>query len=120
MLTRRQLLVISAAVPLLASRASAHEGHDAPEMNDPSEATMLENAKTPADHAALAAHYRERAGKARAEQAHHRLMAQAYGGKQGVVAGRSHCRRLSKQFGEVADEYDALARVHEEAAKAAP
>jgi len=113
MLTRRQLLVASAGVPLLASRASAHDDHAE------AETTMVENAKTPAEHAALAAHYRERASKARADEAHHRLMAQAYGGKQGVAAGRAHCRRLSRQFGEMAGELEALAKLHDEAAKSA-
>jgi len=113
MLTRRQMLVLSATVPLLAGRASAHEDHGE------AETAMVENAKTPAHHAALAAHYRERATKARADQAHHRLMAQAYGGKQGVAAGRLHCRRLAKEYGQMADEYDALAKLHDEAAKSA-
>lgn len=113
MLTRRQLLVISTAVPFLASGASAHEGHD------DDEAKMIENAKTPADHAALAAHYRERTSKARADQAHHQLMSQAYSGKQGTAAGRVHCRRLAKKNGEMAEEYDALAKLHDEAAKSA-
>jgi hypothetical protein len=114
MLTRRQLLVISAAVPLIASRASAHD-----EEHDDSEAKMIENAKTPADHAALAAHYRQRANKARADQTHHQLMSQAYSGKQGTAAGRVHCRRLAKKNGEMAEEYDALAKLHDEAAKSA-
>ncbi|HEU4427848.1 MAG TPA: hypothetical protein VFT98_03770 [Myxococcota bacterium] len=80
---------------------------------------MVEGAKTPADHAALAAHYGERATKARADQAHHRLMAQAYSGKQGTAAGRLHCRRLANEYGQIAEEYEALAKRHDEAGKSA-
>jgi hypothetical protein len=109
MLTRRQATVLFAALALVPGGARA-EGD--PEMK------MLEDAKTPADHAALAAHFSEEAAKAKAKQSHHRLMAQAYAGKQGFGAGRLHCRRLAKEYGAMADEYEALAKLHAEAGTA--
>jgi hypothetical protein len=111
MLTRRQATVFFAAFALAPNGVRAE---DDPEMR------MLEDAKTRADHAALAAHFREEATKARAKQAHHRLMAQAYAGKQGFGSGRLHCRRLAKEYGAMADEYDALAKLHAEAESKAP
>ena len=106
MLTRRQLAATAAALAFLPALARAE---DDPEMH------MVESAKSPADHAALADHYRAEGRKARARQEHHRLMAQVYRGKQ-LTGNGVHCRRLAKKFGEIADEFEGLASSHEKLA----
>ena len=45
-------------------------------------------------------------------------MAQVRKGKQLTGIG-IHCRRLAKQFGELADEFDGLAETHEKLARSA-
>ncbi len=107
MLTRRQLAATAAALAFLpVLPAALARAEDDPEMR------MVESAKSPADHAALADHYRAEARKARARQEHHRLMAQVYRGKQ-LTGNGVHCRRLAKKFGEIADEFEGLASSHE-------
>jgi hypothetical protein len=89
---------------------------------DPShslEQLVVEMAKTPADHAALAKHYQAKAADARAEAAEHEAMAKSYGG--GKLAERvkmqDHCKKLSEQYNAVATQYDDLAKLEEAAAK---
>lgn len=82
------------------------------------EQIVVEMAKTPADHAALAEYYRARAEKARADMRRHESMRRVYGrGKQRSGAASSHCQRLSESYGAMASEYDELAKLHDAQAK---
>ena len=83
------------------------------------EQIAVEMATTPAEHAALAEHYRAKAEKARAAMRRHESIGRAYTRRKrwsGVAS--SHCKRLSENYGAMASEYDELAKLHEaEAAK---
>jgi len=83
------------------------------------EELIVNMAHTPADHAALAKYYRQKATEARAEASSHESMSRSYGG--GKMAQRQqmedHCKKLSTQNAAMAAEYEALAKLHEEDAK---
>ena len=83
------------------------------------EEVVVEMADTPAEHAALARHYRAKADEARAEVRRHEGMGRAYGG--GKLTQRQqmkrHCQSISEKFTAAAADYDALAKLHDEAAK---
>ena len=98
--------------------------------DDPSsslEQALVESATTPAAHAALANYYRAKAADAQAEARNHERMAKTYnpspGGKTtwGTVQQHQkmadHCKRLSQQSTSAAQEYEALAKLHDEQAK---
>lgn len=74
-------------------------------------------AQTPAEHSALAEHFREKAAEARAAAARHRSMGRVYGGgKQGTRAGSFHCKRIAAREKSIAAEYEELAKLHAAAA----
>ena len=89
----------------------------------------IENAKTAADHEAIAAYYDAEAKAASATAEEHRKMAAAYG-KRPKVAGtkgsrptvyrtiRPHCEKLVASYEATAREYEAMATSHREAATA--
>lgn len=93
------------------------------------EQVMVEMAKTPAEHQALAEHYRSKAADARADAKEHETMARTYipSGQQkmswGTIQQRQkmadHCKKLQQQDESIAQEYDALAKLHDEEAKKA-
>jgi hypothetical protein len=84
---------------------------------------MVKNAKTPADHLALAARYDKLAADAQAQAASHRTMAETYKGSaspKGVVRSTAmvgHCMTLAKSFDAQAKEYKAMAEAHRQMAK---
>ena len=87
---------------------------------------QAESARTPAEHRAVAAAYRERAQRLRGEAAEHAELAEWWAPRPPpqhipVPAARleqaEHCRRLSKQLAGAADEADALAKGQEELAR---
>jgi hypothetical protein len=86
------------------------------------EELVVEMADTPADHAAVAAHFRAKAANARAAAQRHKSMAKAYGGGKlsTRIQMRGHCDRLADENEAIAVEYEALAKLHEELAKPAP
>ena len=96
---------------------------------DPEHGMMLEesvkNAKTPADHEALAKHYDELAAQATKEAAEHRAMGAAYKGMPATSSGKGsglsampqHCDNLAKNFEAEASEYKAMAAAHRQMAK---
>jgi hypothetical protein len=86
------------------------------------EQLVVEMADTPADHAAVAAHFRAKAADARAAAQRHKSMARAYGGGKlnTRLQMRGHCDRLSEENEAIAVEYEALAKLHDELAKPAP
>jgi len=92
--------------------AAADESHSLEQL-------VVEMAKTPADHAALAKHYQAKAADARASAAEHEAMAKSYSA--GKLAERvqmqSHCKKLSEQYNAVAAQYDDLAKLEEAESK---
>jgi hypothetical protein len=84
------------------------------------EQLVVEMANTPSEHAALAAHFRAKAESARAQARRHESMASAYtGGKlMQREAMKSHCQKISSSYKTMADEYEALAKLHDDASKA--
>ena len=113
MVTRTATALLLGAVLLSPGLAAGQEAHSL-------EQIVVEMAKTPADHAALAAHYRAQAEEARADMRRHESMGRAYmrGSKQRTGAS-SHCKRLAERYGAMAGEYDELAKLHEEEASKA-
>jgi hypothetical protein len=86
-----------------------------------SEEAAAEAADTKAEHEALAKEYGEKAAEARKLAARHHAMGRSYmGGRAGnKEAFSNHCKRVSAKNEELAAEYEALAKLHEEAAKQA-
>lgn len=79
------------------------------------EQLAVEVADTPADHAALAEYFRARAAAARGEMRLHKSMARSFhSGKKRAQLGARHCEKLAEQYRAMADEYDALAKLHDE------
>jgi hypothetical protein len=92
---------------------AADEGHSLEQL-------VIETADTPAEHAALAKHYRAKAAEARAEASRHEGMARAYALKTKVGARSQmaeHCKKIAANSTATATEYDALAKLQEAEAK---
>ncbi len=85
------------------------------------EQLVVETADSPADHTALAKHYRWKAAEAREEAARHEGMARSYGSqKRGALDQMGeHCRTLARNSRSSAAEFEALAKLHESQAKPA-
>lgn len=83
------------------------------------EELVVDMANTPADHAAVAKYFRAKAAEARSEANRHKSMGRVYtGGKfHHRSQMESHCKKLTAQSNAMADEYEALAKLHEEEAK---
>jgi len=77
--------------------------------------TAIQNAKTPADHAALAQDYKAKAEEARAMATRHKGMGSMYQPQKNSAAA-GHCQNIATKYMGIAEDYDALAK--EEAAKA--
>ena len=86
---------------------------------------LVQNAKTPADHEAIAKLYEEEAAKARAKAEEHRKMGARYthyesGNPKTQLAHfdmPKHCANLTKSYEQAAKEAEAMAKAHREAAK---
>ena len=122
MTTRIAAFFLLGALALAPGLAAADETHSLEEL-------VVEMATTPAEHEALASHYRAKAADARADAREHDTMARTYvpSGQQkmswGTIQQRQkmadHCKRLSQQSESTAQDYDALAKLHDEEAKKA-
>ena len=83
---------------------------------------MITEAKTPADHKAIATYYEKEAQEAHRKHTEHQQMRDEYAKlpvlktKTGAV---DHCDAIAKKYEEVAKEYEALAQMHREMATAA-
>jgi hypothetical protein len=108
-------LAFIVALALPAVRAGAAEEVDIDK--------MILNAKTPADHEAIAAYYDEQAATAKAKAATHRNMGEDYKKVGGALASKTHfhehCESLVRSFESAAKDYAAMAAAHREMAKAA-
>lgn len=105
--------VLLGALALAPSLTLADEGAHSLEQ------LVVESADSPADHAALATHFRAKAASARAEANRHESMGRAYtGGKMMErTQMQSHCKKIAANYGALAAEYDELAKLHEAEAK---
>lgn len=83
------------------------------------EQVLIEMASTPAQHQALADHFRAQAKASRREAERHRAMAKSYSvGKLAIAQGqRKHCENLAESYDAQAANYDELAAAHEAEAK---
>jgi hypothetical protein len=90
----------------------------------------IENAKTAADHEAIAAHYEAQAKAARTEAERHRSMGAIYKKHSAHTAGKAtrtaldktmppHCDELATSYEAAAKQYDAMAAAEREAASEA-
>ena len=81
---------------------------------------MIAEAKTPADHEAIAAYYEKQAQAAHQEHTEHQKMSDSYATipvlktKTGAVA---HCNSIAKKYEDIAKENEALAKLHKGMAK---
>lgn len=93
--------------------ASAEEGKNVEQ--------MITEAKTPADHEAIAVYYDKEAQAAQAKHAEHQKMEEWY--KKNPALNKSgfgaHCNIIASNFDKAAKEYEALAKLHRDMAKAA-
>jgi hypothetical protein len=83
---------------------------------------MVTDAKTPADHEALAAYYEKEAQEAHQKHAEHLQLKAAYA-KMPHLASKtglpSHCDSIAKNYDQTAKEYEALAKAHRQMATSA-
>jgi hypothetical protein len=80
---------------------------------------VIEMANTPEQHRAVAQHYTMKAAEAREEADRHEAMARVYARRRNARPdGRQHCEALANKYQEIATEYDALAKFHEEESRA--
>lgn len=91
---------------------AAEEGHSL-------EQVVAEMADTPQQHAALAEHYRAKADEAQSEMRRHKQMAGMYNRGKATQRQRMkrHCEKISEQQAALAQEYKALAKLHEDEGK---
>jgi hypothetical protein len=113
--------LLAAAVGLAATTALAVE--PAGNLTKSELKTLIETAKTPADHARLAEYYHFQAGVLQAEIKDHEEMAAAYDKNpaghpipKGQTLG-AHCRNLVKDLRDEAKEANAMATIHDEMAR---
>ncbi|MGH7789936.1 MAG: hypothetical protein ACRERC_23920 [Candidatus Binatia bacterium] len=102
-----RLLVGALAVALMCGGLAPAALADA--ITDDNVAEMVEAAKTPADHEALAAYFNAKSEQALASVKRHEKMSNAFSGKQ-RPSWEAHCSGLIRGFKEQAKDYAALAR----------
>jgi hypothetical protein len=106
-----QVVIVSAA--LLAGGSAVFAQAGSPDDVE----VLIESASTPAEHQALAAHFRSQAQEARLQAEKHRNMAKRYGTTKGGVSRKPHCNTIAANYDEIATQSDALAASEEAAAK---
>lgn len=85
------------------------------------EHVLVEMANTPAEHQALFQHYTALAAEARDDVRRHEELAKTYAaGRSASPQMSNHCKRLAQSYGEIAAEYDELAKHHQQQAGGAP
>lgn len=104
--------------PVRADEAMTHGMHGGAGIDQ-----MIANAKTAADHEAIATHFDHLAAEARKEAGTHTAMGKAYKQLGGMAIGKyrmdSHCEELAKTATEDAKSYGEMAQAERELAKAA-
>ena len=80
---------------------------------------MSSNAKTAADHEAIAAYYEKEAQATHVKHTEHQKMAEWY--KKNPTVNKSgfstHCDLIAANYNKTAKEYEALAKLHKDMAK---
>lgn len=104
------LLVLIVATGLPTIRASA---------DDTNIEQMIEKAKTPVDHEAIAKYYDQEAAKAHEQMQWHQKLLTAYKTNPRLSAMQMHCSRLVDLYKNEAKEDRKLAQEHREMAKSA-
>ena len=120
--TNRPLNVIVTAAGLCAMLALPSLGIAEDKQPTSIEAMAEAAAKTPEQHMALAAHYREKAAQAHADAQRHVGMAESFATARSantLPAMRQHCETLSKASRDQEAAYTAMAAEHEAEAKKA-
>ena len=109
--------IVSTAIGLALVVTTAAFAGDAPSSI---EALAVQAANTPAQHESLAAYFREKAAKARAEIIKHKAMQASYVSRsnEGTAGMRAHCDQLIQAADQEARAYDGMASAEEAAAKA--
>ena len=107
------------AVALLLGTLAFTPGIAMAEEDHSLEQLVIESANSPADHAALAKHFRAKAAQAREEASRHDRMARSYnvGKFTDKMHMEKHCKRISANATSSAAEYEELAKLHEAASK---
>ena len=110
------VLAVAAGLVMPAYRAPAAQDVDIDK--------LIATAKTAADHQAIADYYKQQAKEAQEQADKHKKMAQEYGmasiGKQATKTHfHQHCEALVRDYASAAKEYNDLAKMHEDMAKAA-
>jgi hypothetical protein len=78
---------------------------------------MVDSATTPAQHQALARHFRAKAADAKALADAHQAMSRSYSGKPGELRNMNkHCDQIVKLNQDLAAQYESLAKAEEAAA----
>ena len=86
---------------------------------------MIQSAKTKADHEQIASIYEQQASADRAAAENHRRMESLYRGIDPTAGGRGygqmgvHCKNIAEGYARAAEEHDALAKLHRQAAAGA-
>jgi hypothetical protein len=113
MKTRIAAALLGGALSLSPGLALAEEGAHSLEQ------LAVEMAQTPDQHAALARHFRAKAAELRAESERHAAMGRSYiGGKAAERAQmKGHCDAMSQKYTALASDYEALAKLEDQAAK---
>ena len=76
---------------------------------------LVQSADTPEEHKALADHFRQRAQSLRTAAERHRTMGSHYGGNEAMRrAAKNHCDEMAKLNGQLASQYEELAKLHED------
>ena len=103
--------------------AGAPPGTWAPAAEAADIADQIANAKTAADHEAIAKWYDDQAKEAQDRADEHKKMGEAYKKEPGAISSKTHfhqhCETLASNYTAEAKEYGALAAAHREMAKKA-
>ena len=108
------MLVLVAAFHLSTPRAGAQKQFDL--------GTAITEAKTPADHEAIASYYDKESAAAQTKAEEHRKLEKAYANLAGKGHFRmeDHCQKLAQSYESIATEYTSLAGGHRQMAREAP
>ena len=109
-----RLKVLSVFIPLIVVAALVSPAMQAPAAEEPEIVRLLNNAKTPADHAAIAAYYEQQAAEARKKAEEEKKLGGCYrnNSMQGKDAFISYCSLMARHYAAIAKADAALAEMH--------
>ena len=112
-----RVAVLATFLLLIAGGAWAQAGAAGP-VTDANVVERIAQAKTPAEHQAIALYYKAQAADAAAKVKEHEAMVKAYGGTGSKTMNR-HCETLLKTYRAQQKDLEGLAKDHEDMAAAA-